>query len=294
MNPNAVLDIALPLTLFAIMLSMGTTLRLSDFRVMAQQPRPLLVGIFAQMVLLPLLTVGVISLFDLPPELFVGFMILAFSPGGTTSNLFSYLAGGRLALSITLTAMVSIITPVTLPLLTALVLEWRLGVDSDISLPFLPTLAKLSLVTLLPLALGMALHRHYPNLCRLRRRLITRLPLSALFLVILAIIINERDAMVSLLQLTALPALLIASLALIGGYRFARSSGCSTVDAHTIAIETGIQNGGTAILITGTILHNPTMTSAAVMYGILMLLPTALYILWAQQRNQQPQQMICD
>ncbi|MDH3355283.1 MAG: hypothetical protein OEL79_08730, partial [Chromatiales bacterium] len=85
--------------------------------------------------------------------------------------------------------------------------------------------------------------------------------------------------------MTAIPSLLLASIALMMGYGFARLLSTDHQDAHTIAIETGIQNGGTAILVTGTILQNPTMTIAPVMYGILMLVPTFIYIAWAKHRK---------
>lgn len=288
MNQDPVLAIALPLTLFCIMLSMGTTLQLADFRRVIAVPRAMMIGLVSQMILLPLLALAVITLlavpFKLSPEIMVGFMILAFSPGGTSSNMFSFLAGGRVALSITLTAVVSLITPLTIPLLAAPVLAWQMGSSSDISLPLLPTFMKLAVVTIIPVVLGMVLRQRFAEGCQRHQKSITRVPMLMLLLVIGGIIYTNIEQMPALLQMTAVPSLLLASLALVMGYGFARLSHADHPDAHTIAIETGIQNGGTAILVTGTILHNPTMTIAPVMYGILMLLPTFIYIAWTRWR----------
>ncbi|MDH3355070.1 MAG: bile acid:sodium symporter, partial [Chromatiales bacterium] len=248
MNQDPVLAIALPLTLFCIMLSMGTTLVTADFRRVTQLPKPLFIGLVSQMLLLPLLTLMILLVLaeplKLPPEIIVGFMILAFSPGGTSSNMLAFLAGGRVALSITLTAVVSLITPVTIPLLSAEVLQWQMGSSSDISLPFFITFMKLAVVTIIPVILGMTLRHRYADSCQKHQRLITRVPMGMLLLVITGIILTNWEKMPELLQMTAIPSLLLASIALMMGYGFARLLSTDHQDAHTIAIETGIQNGG--------------------------------------------------
>jgi len=287
MNQDPVLAIALPLTLFCIMFSMGTTLVPADFRRVIELPKVLILGLISQMIFLPLLALAVIGLLETPfrlqPEIIVGFMILAFSPGGTTSNMFSYLAGGRVALSITLTALVSLITPITIPLLGALVLHWQMGEEASITLPFLPTFMKLAIVTFLPVSLGMLLRNRKPEFCDRYKALLTQLPLFMLLAVIAGIIFNNLEKMPDFLKVTAIPALLLASLALLLGYGIARLGRADKRDARTVAIETGIQNGGTAILVTGTILQNQAMTIAPVMYGILMLIPTFAYIFWIRR-----------
>ncbi len=285
MNQDLVLKLALPITLFCIMFSMGTGLVSRDFRRVLQSPAAVVTGIFSQMAILPVVALILLSLLSLPPELFVGFMILAFSPGGTTSNVFSYLVDGDVALSITLTAIVSLVTPLTIPLLASWVIEWRLGGHSEIVLPFLPTFAKLILVTVIPVLLGMLLRHHRAAFCRKHETVITRIPLIMLLLVIAGIIWQNLETMPSFLQQTGAPALLLATLALAAGYAVANLARQGERAARTIAIETGIQNGGTAILVTGTILQNPTMTIAPVMYGILMLIPTFGYVAWRNRRR---------
>lgn len=280
MNPDLVIAIALPVTLFCIMFGMGASLTLANFKTLIHTPGTVFSGILAQMLLLPVLAYVLLYPFALPAEIFVGFMILALSPGGTTSNIFAYLAGGNLALSISLTAIVSIVTPFSIPLVAGWILDSQPGLVSAIELPFLATLTKLFIVTLVPVILGMLLRQLNPNFCNKYEFWMTRIPLMMLLLVIAGIIYQNWQKMPVFIEQTGVPALLLASLALVSGYFLARSLKQNESDSRTIAIETSIQNGGTAILVTGTILQNPTMTIAPVMYGILMLIPVLVYLFW--------------
>ena len=127
MELDPVVRAGLPIALFLIMLSMGMTLRVADFDRVVREPRAFSVGVISQLLLPPALAFCLILLFTLPPALAVGLMVLSFCPSGTTSNLFSHLARGDVALSISLTAVASAITPFTVPLLTEQVLVWQLG-----------------------------------------------------------------------------------------------------------------------------------------------------------------------
>jgi BASS family bile acid:Na+ symporter len=276
MNQDLVLDLALPITLFCIMFGMGINLSLSHFGLLLKHPLSVITGIASQMLVLPLLAFILLYPLHLPPEIFAGFMILSLCPGGTTSNVFSYLAGGNLALSITLTAIVSVITPFSIPLAATWVLASQQQ-TGNIELPFLPTMVKLIVVTLIPVALGMLLRNLKPAFCLRYSHFFIRIPIIMLLLVIGGIIHQNWRDMPAFLQQTGMPALMLASAALVVAYLLARSMKQHETAARTIAIETSIQNGGTAILITGTILHNPAMTIAPVMYGILMLIPVSIF-----------------
>lgn len=280
MNQDVVLDLALPVTLFLMMLGVGANLTLADFRLLLRHPATVFTGLLSQMVLLPLLAWGLLAALDLPAAIFAGFMILALSPGGTTSNLFSHLAGGNLALSVVLTGAVSLLAPLTLPLLAGWLLAAEFGGADRITLPFGETVLKLVTVTLLPMLLGMGLRHFRAGFCRRYEVWITRAPFLLLLAVIAGIVYQNWAKMPAFLDATAVPALLLASSALVAGYGLARLLGREPRDARTIAIETSIQNGGTAILVTGTILENPAMTIAPVIYGILMLLPVFAFLAW--------------
>ncbi len=286
MNQDLVLAIALPVTLFFIMFSMGASLTIANFKTVIHTPVTVLTGLISQMLLLPVLAFVLLIPFNLPVEIFAGFMILALSPGGTTSNMFSYLAGGNLALSISLTAIVSILTPFTIPLIAGWVLASQLDASAAIKLPFMITVLKLSVVTLVPVALGMLLRHYKKTFCNDHEFWMTRTPLIMLLMVIAGIIHQNWSKMPYFIDQTGIPALLLATLALVIGYFFARSMKQTKSDSRTIAIETSIQNGGTAILVTGTILQNPAMTIAPVMYGILMLIPIFIYLFWINLSKQ--------
>ena len=286
MNQDLVLAIALPVTLFFIMFSMGASLTIANFKTVIHTPGTVLTGLISQMMLLPALAFVLLSPFNLPTEIFAGFMILALSPGGTTSNMFSYLAGGNLALSISLTAIVSIVTPFTIPLIAGWILASQLDASAAIKLPFMITVLKLSVVTLVPVILGMLLRHYKKAFCDRHEFWMTRAPLIMLLMVIAGIIHQNWAKMPYFIGQTGLPALLLATLALVIGYFFARSMKQTKSDSRTIAIETSIQNGGTAILVTGTILQNPAMTIAPVMYGILMLIPVFIYLFWINLSKQ--------
>jgi BASS family bile acid:Na+ symporter len=285
MSQDLILAIALPVTLFCIMFSMGSQLTPAHFSVLLKSPKSVLVGAISQMILLPLLAWLLLAVFSLPAEIFAGFIILSLAPGGTTSNMFAWMAGGNLALSIALTAIISLLTPFTIPLLAGWMLSDQIA-SGSLHLPFAITVLKLSVVTLLPVILGMLLRHFKSQFCNRHQVVMTRIPLIMLLLVISGIIFQQWEKMPGFIALTGLPALLLASLAIVVGYLFARSLQLNDKDARTIAIETSIQNGGTAILVTGTILHNPTMTIAPVMYGILMLLPMFAYLALLKQRNR--------
>jgi len=283
-SQDLVLDFALPVTLFLMMLSMGSTLQPRDFALLLRRPAVVATGLSSQLLLLPALALLIllalrITPLPMSPQIYAGFVILALSPGGATSNVFSYLAGGNVALSITLTALVSLVAPFSLPVAANLLLGGEMLGVAGFSLPVFETVRRLLVVTLLPVCLGMCLRHLAAGFCLRHERLMTRVPFGMLLLVIGAIAVQNWDRMPSFLAQSGLPSLLLASVALIAGFFFARLLRHDTRDARTIAIETSIQNGGTAMLVTGTILKNPAMTVAPIMYGILMLLPMLLYLL---------------
>ncbi len=288
MSQDLVLAIALPITLFLIMFGMGTNLTIANFKTVLETPKSVAMGITSQMILLPVLAYFLLQLFDLPIEIFAGFIILALSPGGTTSNVFSYLAKGNLALSISLTAIVSLITPFTIPLIAGWLLASQLNSVAAIKLPFGLTVVKLSVVTLLPVLLGMIMRNYRSGFCDNYKHWLTHIPLIMLLIVIAGIIHQNCQQLPYFLAQTGIPSLILACLAISTGYFFARSFRLNKTDSRTIAIETSIQNGGTAILVTGTILQNPSMTIAPVMYGILMLIPLFFYLSWLKFTHKEP------
>lgn len=280
MSNGILLGVVLPAALFIIMLGMGMTLTRADFSRVFILPKAVLIGLTGQMLFVPLLAFAVVSLFQLPPELAVGLMVLSFAPGGATSNMMTFLSRGDVALSITLTAFASVITPFSMPFLTQLSLDYWLGASQPIELPIGQTMLRLFVITVVPVSIGMWLHAKKPALSQTLAKVVKPLSIGFLALVITGIVSQHWTQMPEFLSAVGLPVIVLNSLALLLGYLFARVNGLGVQQQLTIGIEVGVQNGGTALLVTGAILGNSLMSVPPVIYGILMWGPSMLFGLW--------------
>lgn len=281
MEGGNALSILLPIALFIIMLGMGLTLQVSDFSRLMHRPKPIVAGLILQLIFLPLLTFILVTVTGLPVLLAVGLLIVSFAPGGATSNMISHLCRADTALSISLTALSSLIVPFTLPWLTWLSMEHFMGEGVMIALPLFATIMKLVLVTLLPVAIGMMLNGIWPEVCRQIDRPVKILSLVFMLTVVTMISWANRAALPELMPVLSPVILIMASsaialAALITRYILRQNAEVSL----TLGIETGIQNAGTGLLVTGALLQQPEMSLAVLLYGILMQLPIVLLILW--------------
>lgn len=280
MQATLVSQVFLPLALFIIMLSVGMSLRLSDFVRVARQPVPVFLGILTQILMLPVLGWIVVQLFALPPLLAAGLMILTFAPGGATSNAITLLARGDAALSVSLTAVNSVIIPFTLPILTAVLLAW-LSLDTTlIGFPVSQAIGQMLLITLLPVALGMLFSNFYPELNHKLRALFRSLALILMLMTVVLLVVSSWDRLTVLLPQLALPVLVLVLAAMSLGYIMAKLVGLDEPQQITLLVEVGLQNAGTALLVTSTLLQSPEMSASALVYGVLMQLPAMLLIVW--------------
>ncbi len=161
MTASPLLTVFLPLALAIIMLGLGLSLTVADFTRVAKFPKPVVLGLFCQILLLPLACFFIAKAFGLAPALAVGLMLLAASPGGTTANLFSHLAHGDVALNITLTAINSVLAILTLPLVVNLSLAHFMGADGSLPLQF-DKMVQVFVIVLVPVAIGMGLRQRWP------------------------------------------------------------------------------------------------------------------------------------
>ncbi len=285
MDLDTFIHIGLPVSLGLIMLSMGLTLKPNDFTRITRSPKAFIVGISAQMLLVPLLALLLVSLFHLPPLLAVGLLILSFSPGGTTSNLFSYMAKGDVALSIALTTVASFITPFSIPFLTELALQFQLGENTHIAIPLGLTMKRLVIVTIVPVVLGMALRMFKPVWAANIQPLIHKLAVT-LFLAVIFSMIFKLSARIPefLPQIASITSIMII-VAMLAGYAISRLSGLNSQQIKTNTIEIGMQNGGMALIVTQTVLNNPTMSLVPVIYGLIMLIPVIIFVLISRRQS---------
>lgn len=285
MESSAMTQVILPVALFTIMLGVGLSLSVADFRQVMRHPGVTALGVSMQLVLLPVLGFTVVTVLDLPPVLAVGLMILTFAPGGATSNMITFLARGDTALSVSMTAIVSVIAPFTLPLLTLTALQHWFGTGAFSGFPVLPTMAKLLLMTVVPVAVGVWLHHRFPILCLRLQKPVKALSMLFLLLVVLGIVKANGEQLPELVGVVGPAVLLLIVLASGASFGIAHQCGVGHQQALTLGIEVGIQNAGTALLVTGTVLQNAEMSAAALTYGVLMNLPAFALIFYRNLRT---------
>jgi bile acid:Na+ symporter, BASS family len=270
--------VVLPVALFVIMLGMGLSLVPDDFRRVLRFPKAVLIGVLSQMLLLPLLGFAIVKLMQLErPELAVGLVVLTLCPGGTTSNMLTYLSRGDVALSITLTAVVSLITPFTIPILTAIALTELMGNAKFISLPIGSTIAVLLAITLLPVLIGMAVRRKWPALSNRADRPVKWLSIGFLFAIIGGLIRENSENLPTWFAEVGWATLLLNVSAMTLAFFIAKLARLGKAQQVTIGMEVGIQNGTTALLVTGTLLGNAAMTVSPAIYSLIMFATGGLF-----------------
>ncbi|MFN9693442.1 MAG: bile acid:sodium symporter family protein [Synechococcaceae cyanobacterium] len=279
MQSNLLTSALLPLALAVVMLGMGLSLLPEDFKRISRYPKAVAVGTLCQVVLLPLLGALVTLLVPMQPELAVGLIVLAICPGGPSSNLITYLARGDVALSVTLTAVSSVITVFTIPLFANLALQHFLSKSAAIALPIGTTILQIFLITLLPTAIGMAMRWRWPNTARRLEKQMSRLAAGLLALIIALQLIKEASKLPGFLVQVGVGVLLLNLAATVAGFTAGKLFRLPPAQQICIAIEVGIQNGTLAIAITAGLLNNADMAIPAAVYSLLMYITGCLAIL---------------
>ena len=276
MEGSVLTVVVLPVALGVIMLGLGLGLTLADFQRVAKMPRAVAVGLVCQMVVLPGVAYLIAKAFRLPPELAVGLMLLSASPGGATANLFSHLAKGDVALNITLTAVNSVLSLFTLPLILSLAMLAFLGSARAIPLQFAKIL-QVFVIVLGPVGIGMALRARKPGFADAANKPVKILSAVFLLLVIAATVLKERAHILDYAQQVGLAALAFNLTSLGVGYFVPRLFKLGRRQAIAIGMEIGIHNGTLAIAIASSplILNNGTMAIPPAIYSLLMFFTAA-------------------
>lgn len=282
-----IINVFLPLSLAFIMFTLGLGLKGADFARVAKMPKAICVGMLNQMVLLPLVAFGVAIAFGLTEAIAVGVMVLALSPGGVTTNVLTKLAKGNTALSISLTAVVTLLSALTVPLLVT----WSVGYFMNAEAPAINTIEitkKMFLLTVVPVLLGLALSTWTPKLASASVKWLSKVSV-VLFAVIVALaIVAKKDALLANMT-TLAPALVVMMLAmLVLGLLSGRLLGLSRAEQSTIAIETGIQNGTLGLTVAGVLATQlmpleTAMSAFAIpsaVYAVLMYAIGIPFVLW--------------
>lgn len=281
---NIVTQVFLPISLAFIMLTLGLALRIADFKRVAVQPKDFVIGAASQMVLLPLVAFGLIHLWPMEPTLAVGIMILAACPGGVTSNLLTHLARGDTALSVSLTAVISVVSVFTLPFIVGGSIVYLMGADAP-RLDIGSTIVGVFLITTVPVAAGMAINGLAPGFAARFERVARHIATALFVIIVLGAIYSERAHIVDYF-VQAGPATLMLNLVMMAlAFGLATGFGLGQRQRTAITMECGLQNSTLAIFVAATLLENRAMTVPGGIYGLLMFATAGAYLAWSVRRT---------
>jgi bile acid:Na+ symporter, BASS family len=281
-----IIEVLLPAALGFIMFSVGITLVPADFKRLVEQPRAVAAGLIAQLLFLPVIAWLLAVAWQLPPEMAVGLMILGACPGGPSSVLITHLARGTAALSITLTAITSLVAMLSVPLVVNLSLRVFLGADSPIELSVARLVRSVFLITTVPVAAGMLLRAWRPQLADRLQIWLGRIATTLFVLIVIATFVSQREALFNHLP-TVGPAAASLNLAvMLVGAGLALALRLDRRDGIAIAAECGLQNAALGIFIATAVLGAAPLAVPSVVYALLMNVGALGLILVARWRSR--------
>ncbi len=283
MEASIITNLLLPIALGIIMLGLGLSLGVDDFLRVLRMPRAVLIGLGVQTLLLPLAAFAIAIGFGLAPELAVGLMLLAASPGGATANIYSHLARGDVALNITLTATNSVLCLLTLPLIVNLSLAHFMAAEQYVPPPIRKVI-EVGMIILLPVVIGMLLRAWLPALAQRLGKPVKLFSVVVLVLVIGAAFARELDRLPAYFAAVGLACLAFNLVSMGTGYLVPLALRLPRRQAIAIAMEIGIHNGTLAIYIALNVLGNSTMSIPAAIYSLIMFATAAVFGWWVSRR----------
>ena len=275
---NIVTDIILPLALAFIMFVLGMGLTWGDFLRVAKQPRDFFVGALSQIILLPIIAFILVKIWPISPELAIGVMIIAAAPGGVTSNLLTSFAKGDVALSISLTAIISLLCVVTIPfiVITSVGLLAGASIDQDISLVSMAR--DMFLIVTVPVILGMLIRRLVPTLTVKFEPIAKKVSIVLFVLVLLGAIVAERENIISYFAQAGLITLLLNVTMMLAAFYIAQLLGSGNKQKKCITIECGLQNGTLAIFVATSIFGGGMYVIPAATYSLIMFFTSLIFV----------------
>lgn len=265
-----VTDKLLPLALACIMFVLGLGLTVADFGRVFRQPRAIAAGLLSQMVVLPLIAFGVARLFGLTAEMAVGLMLLAACPGGASAGLITKLAQGETALSISLTAITSVLAVASVPLIVDFALQQFTGAGIAVSLPVLDVVRGVFIITTVPVALGMLLRHRRPAFTARIEPMAGRVATGLFVAIVIATFISQRQSLIDHFASTGPAALALCVLTMAAGLGIGALARVDRRGRIAIAVESGLQNAALAIFIAVSVLKIQAMAVPGVIYALLM------------------------
>ena len=280
---NIVTDVILPLALAFIMFALGLGLTGADFLRVIKQPRDFFVGTFSQIILLPIIAFILVKLFSLSPELAIGVMIIAAAPGGVTSNILTSFARGDVALSISLTAIISLLSVITVPfiILTSLTLIEDSSLDLNISLTNMAI--SMFLIVTVPVIIGMIFRKFASNASMKFEPIAKKVSAVLFVIVLLGAILAEKKNIISYFAQAGLITLTLNVVMMIVAYYVAQLLASGTKQKKCITIECGLQNGTLAIFVATSIFGGGMYVIPAATYSLIMFLTSLIFIYFVRK-----------
>jgi len=273
-----VIEVFLPLALAFIMFSLGLGLTGNDFLRVAKQSRDFFVGAFSQIILLPIIAFILVKIWPIAPELAIGVMIIAAAPGGVTSNILTSFAKGDVALSISLTAIISLVSVITIPfiVLTSVGLLSNTNVTEDISL--IAMSRDMFLIVTVPVILGMLLRKFVSGIALKFEPIAKKISTILFVLVLLGAIAAERENVVSYFAQAGLITLVLNVIMMVVAFYLAQLLGSKAEQKKCITIECGLQNGTLAIFVATSIFGGGMYVIPAATYSLIMFATSLIFI----------------
>ena len=282
---SIVTDIFLPLALAFIMFALGLGLTGADFLRVIKQPKDFFVGAISQIILLPVIAFILVKIWPISPELAVGVMIIAAAPGGVTSNILTSFAKGDVALSISLTAIISLLSVITVPfiIITSLGLLGTENIPQDISL--IGMAINMFLIVTVPVIIGMLFRKIASNTAIKFELIAKKISVVLFVIVLLGAILAEKDNIVSYFADAGLITLVLNVVMMIVAFYVAQLLGTGIAQKKCIAIECGLQNGTLAIFIGTTLFGGGAFVIPAATYSLIMFVTSLIFVFFVRNTN---------
>jgi bile acid:Na+ symporter, BASS family len=267
-----------PIGLAFIMLGLGLGLATSDFTRIIRNPRDFLLGLICQMILLPVIAFFLIKILNTPPEIAVGVMIIAAAPGGVTSNVLTKFAKGDVALSLSLTAIISLVSIISVPFIVFKSAELLNVSFITREISMISISLKMFFVVTLPVIIGMLIKKFASNFISSKTILIQRSSIILFVLVFLAVWIEEWDNIINFIIKAGLIALMLNITMMVVGYYLAKLFASGTAQRKAITLECGLQNGTLAVVVATQLFDEMVYIVPTAAYALIMMITSLLFI----------------
>mgnify|MGYP001179106674 FL=1 len=274
-----------PLALALIMLALGLGLTVQDFLRVVKQPKDFLVGLICQLLLLPFIAFLLLKIFNLPTEIALGVMIIAAAPGGVTSNVLTKFANGDVALSISLTAIISLISIFSVPFIVFKSADLLKVSEISNEISMIGISMKMFLVVTMPVIIGMLIRKFATNFVTSRSKLIERFSVILFVIVFAAIWIEEWENILSYIQQAGLITLVLNITMMIIGYYVAKLLTSGIEQRKSISLECGLQNGTLAVFVSSQLFNDITYLIPTATYAIIMFLTSLFFVFFVRKIN---------